>query len=226
MYNVWWYRRFMLTPPNHHRIHGSMKQPFKNAVLNKLDTAFSSSQFHTLINFADAITLHVPSKSYSDKLTKSALWKLVEMEVCIEFKIHNFSSVGPITLILWFSESSEKGLFRWSVKSKVYFSLFLTQIRNYSSCTAAWMLPPSPLCSGDYHVIPPSLSEWEQGWGWGWGWGWKATQDRGAQCIHLGTTLRAEERGQYLWWSLPILITSVSLWAGTELFACTCTCIN
>ncbi len=72
-------------PPHHHRTHGSKKLPFKDAVLNKLDTAFSSSQFHTLYNFADAITLHVPSKYYPEKLTNSALWKLVEMEVCVRY---------------------------------------------------------------------------------------------------------------------------------------------
>ncbi len=41
---------------------------------------------------------------------------------------HNFSSVGPLTLILWFSESLERGLSDDLLKSKVYFGLVFDKI--------------------------------------------------------------------------------------------------
>lgn len=67
------------TPPP--RTHGAMKQAFKNSVLEKLSTAFSSSQFERQYTFQEAFTLQIPSKQYTDKLSKGALFKLMEKEM-------------------------------------------------------------------------------------------------------------------------------------------------
>ncbi len=48
--------------------------------MSTLETTFSSSQFHDILCFSDAITLHVPSLEYEKKLTESALWKLQELQ--------------------------------------------------------------------------------------------------------------------------------------------------
>ncbi len=48
--------------------------------MSTLEITFSTSQFHEIFRFSDAITLHVPSLEYEKKLTESALWKLQELQ--------------------------------------------------------------------------------------------------------------------------------------------------
>ena len=64
-----------------HRINTSMKVTFKDAIKDKLDTAFSSSQFAKLFSFNDSVVFHVPSTEHEEKLKQSALWKLKDLEV-------------------------------------------------------------------------------------------------------------------------------------------------
>ena len=54
---------------------------FLKAVEHKLYCAYSNSSFVQFRNFDNAVTFHIPSSDYDDKLKESALWKLWELEL-------------------------------------------------------------------------------------------------------------------------------------------------
>ncbi len=84
-------------------------------------TVLGRPQLHTTGRWL--CTVIEPSPQGSDwKLTR-ALASYIHVSILNRASLngHNFSFVGPITLILWFSESWERGLSDDLLKSKVYF---------------------------------------------------------------------------------------------------------